>query len=81
MYRLRGYEKKGAIKLNDNQTGYRFVKVYSTPNHGEVAIIKSILDSQEISYYIKGENFGSLYGAANGLSSNLFAYSIKLINF
>ncbi|MFH1888923.1 MAG: DUF2007 domain-containing protein [Candidatus Omnitrophota bacterium] len=46
-----------------------FVKVYSTPNQGEVALIKSLLDAQGISYYIKGENFGSLYGAANGLSS------------
>ena len=46
-----------------------FVKIYSTPNQGEIAVIKSILDAQGITYYIKGENFGVLYGAANGLSS------------
>lgn len=55
--------------MNKNQSNYKFVKIYSTPKQGEIAIIKSILDSQGISYYIKGENFGTLYGAANGLSS------------
>lgn len=55
--------------MNNNQSDYKFIKIYSTPNQGEIAIIKSILDSQEISYYIKGENFSALYGAANGLSS------------
>ena len=57
------------MKVNNNQSDYKFIKIYSTPNHGEIAIIKSILDSQGISYYIKGENFGTLYGAASGLSS------------
>jgi len=52
-----------------NKSDYKFVEIYSTPNQGEIAIIKSILDSQGISYYIKGENFGILYGPANGLSS------------
>ncbi|MFH0913200.1 MAG: DUF2007 domain-containing protein [Candidatus Omnitrophota bacterium] len=52
-----------------NKPDYKFVKIYSTPNQGEIAIIKSILDSQGIPYYIKGENFGTLYGPANGLSS------------
>ncbi len=55
--------------MKKNQKEYKFIKVYSTPKQGEIAIIKSILDAQEISYYIKGENFGVLYGAANGLSS------------
>ena len=55
--------------MKKNQKEYKFIKVYSTPKQGEIAIIKSILDSQGISYYIKGENFGILYGAANGLSS------------
>lgn len=48
---------------------YKFIKVYTTPKAGEIAIIKSILDSQKISYFIKGENFGTLYGPADGLSS------------
>ncbi len=55
--------------MKKSQKEYKFIKVYSTPKQGEIAIIKSILDSQNISYYIKGENFGILYGAANGLSS------------
>jgi len=66
---VRCYEKKDTIKVYNNQSSYKFVKIYSTPNQGEIAIIKSILDAQEISYYIKGENFGALYGAASGLSS------------
>jgi hypothetical protein len=53
--------------MNKDQSSY--IKIYSTPKQGEIAIIKSILDSQGIPYYIKGENFGILYGAANGLSS------------
>ena len=55
--------------MKKKQKEYKFIKVYSTPKQGEIAIIKSILDSQGISYYIKGENFGILYGAASGLSS------------
>ena len=55
--------------MNKNQSEYEFVKVYSTPKQGEIAIIKSILDGQNIPYYIKGENFGTLYGPADGLSS------------
>ncbi len=56
------------INLNKNQSEYKFVRVYSTPKQGEIALIKSILDGQEIPYYIKGENFGTLYGPADGLS-------------
>lgn len=56
------------INPNKNQSEYKFVKIYSTPRQGEIALIKSILNSSKIPYYIKGENFGTLYGPANGLS-------------
>jgi len=55
--------------VNKEQSKDKFVKVYSTPTQGEIAIIKSILDAHNIPYYIKGENFGTLYGPADGLSS------------
>ena len=48
---------------------YKFIKVFSTAKQVEIALIKSILDSNSIPYYIKGENFGTLYGPADGLSS------------
>ncbi|KPK98656.1 MAG: hypothetical protein AMJ95_03300 [Omnitrophica WOR_2 bacterium SM23_72] len=48
---------------------YKFIKVHSTPKPGEIAVIKSLLDAQNIPYEIKGEHFASLYGAADGLSS------------
>jgi len=56
-------------KENKSQSAYKFVKIFTTPKMGEIAIIKSILDGEKIPYYIKGENFGTLYGPADGLSS------------
>ncbi len=47
---------------------HQFIQVHSTSNHGEIAVIKSLLDEQNIPYYIKGENFAMLYGAADGLT-------------
>jgi len=35
----------------------------------EIAIIKSLLDGNQIPYYIKGENFASLNGLADGLTT------------
>ena len=57
------------INVNKNQFKYNFIRVYSTPKQGEIALIKSLLDSNKIPYYIKGENFGTLYGPADGLST------------
>lgn len=48
---------------------YKFKKVFSTPKLAEIIVIKSILETQNIPYHIKGENFATLYGAADGLSS------------
>ena len=48
---------------------YKFITVFSTPKLAEITVIKSILDAQNITYHIKGENFGTLCGAADGLSS------------
>ena len=52
-----------------NQKEYKFIKVYTTPKLGEIAVIRSILDAQNIPYHIKGEHFATLYGQADGLSS------------
>jgi hypothetical protein len=56
-------------KSEETQKVYKFIRVHSTPKSGEIAVIKSILDAQNIPYQIKGEHFGTLYGAADGLSS------------
>lgn len=55
--------------MDKGRSEYKFVKIFSTPKQGEIAIIKSILDAQNLPYYIKGENFGTLYGPADGLSA------------
>ena len=52
--------------LKEKQSEYKFLKVYSTSNQGEIVFIKSILDSQKIPYYIQGEHFGTLYGPLLG---------------
>lgn len=57
------------IDPNKNQREYKFVKVYSSPKQGEIALIKSLLDGEKIPYYVKGENFATLYGPADGLST------------
>lgn len=56
-------------KAEKSQHEYKFIKVFTTPKLGEITFIKSILDAENIPYYIKGENFGTLYGPADGLSS------------
>ena len=47
---------------------HKFVKVYSTPKRDEIALIKSILNGNKIPYYIKGENFATIYAPLPGLS-------------
>ncbi len=43
------------------------IKIYSPRDDGELAIAKSILDSEDIKYYVKNDHFGSLYaGTAIG---------------
>ena len=36
------------------------INLYSPNNEVELAMIKSILDSEKINYFVKNENFGSL---------------------
>ena len=45
------------------------VTVYSTPKQSELAIIKSLLDSIGIKYFVTNENFNTLYGAADGFTA------------
>ncbi len=37
-----------------------FVHLYSPENDAELALLKSILDSEDINYFVKNDNFGSL---------------------
>ncbi len=60
---------KEIIIVNKNQPQYKFVKIFTTPKMGEIAIIRSLLDNEEIPYNIKGQNFGILYAPADGLTS------------
>ena len=53
----------------EKQPEYKFIRVYASPKQGEIGLIKSLLDNEGIPYYIKGENFGTLYGPADGMSS------------
>jgi hypothetical protein len=55
--------------MNKKQLKYKMIRIFSTSNVAEVAVIKSVLDGEKIPYHIKGENFGILYGTADGLSS------------
>ncbi|MBU1998760.1 MAG: DUF2007 domain-containing protein, partial [Candidatus Omnitrophica bacterium] len=57
------------IIINKERKHYKFIKIYTTPKLAEISFIKSIFQNQDIPYYIKGENFGTLYGPAYGLSS------------
>lgn len=61
--------EKEESKRDKEEPAYTFVKVFSTPNLGDISIIKSLLESEKIEYFIKGENFGIIYGPADGLSS------------
>ena len=39
----------------------KYEEVYATYDKGEIAVIKSLLDSRNIMYYFANEQFGSLY--------------------
>ena len=54
--------------MENKKQDHKFVRVHSISRADELGIVKSILDSHKIPYFIKGENFGTLYGPANGLS-------------
>ena len=60
-------EKKHEVEKRQN--AFKFVTVFTTPKSVDIPIIKSILESQNIPYHIKGEHFGSLYGYTDGFSS------------
>ncbi|MDX1410688.1 MAG: DUF2007 domain-containing protein [Nitrospirales bacterium] len=38
-----------------------FTKIYEGHDEGEISIIKSLLDANEITFVVENENFGSLY--------------------
>lgn len=60
---------KEKMIINEEKITYNFLRIFTTPNKAEASIIKSILESEKIPYYIKGENFGTVYGSADGLTS------------
>ncbi len=41
----------------------KMIEVYSTYNPGDIAFIKSVLDSEDIHYYFQGENSNMLVAA------------------
>ena len=41
----------------------KMIEVYSTYNPGDIAFIKSVLDSEDIHYYFQGENANMLVAA------------------
>lgn len=50
-------------KANEDQLHYvAMVEVFSTYNPGDIAIIKSILDGEDIHYYFQGENTNIMVG-------------------
>jgi hypothetical protein len=53
----------------EKQPSQDFIRVFSTPQPGEIALIKSLLEAEGIPYFVKGEHFGTLYGPADGMSS------------
>jgi hypothetical protein len=59
-------------QCKNGQPEHAFVKIYTIPNTvrmmGEIALIKSLLDSGRVPYYIAGENVGTLYGFAGVLN-------------
>ncbi len=50
------------------------VKIYSPKNEAELSIIRSILDSEGIAYYIHNDDFGSL-----NVGSSMSSFNEKTI--
>jgi len=51
--------------INDEETvndDFTFIRVLSTYNLGDIAVLKSILDEQGIEYFIQGENTAYIRG-------------------
>ncbi len=46
----------------ENLDNEKFVTVFKTGHHGTIALIKSLLDSADIKYFIKNENAQDLFG-------------------
>ena len=54
--------------MEERKPDHKFVRVHSISRADELGIVKSILESNKIPYFIKGENFGTLYGPTIGIS-------------
>jgi hypothetical protein len=50
-------------------SGTSLVKVFSTPLPADIALIKSLLDSCGIKYFVTNENINMLYGPADGFTA------------
>ncbi len=48
------------LSLEQPKSFHEMINLYSPNNEMELAMIKSILDSEDINYFVKNENFGSL---------------------
>lgn len=56
-------------KAETSQIEYKFIRVHTTPKPAEIALIKSILNAENIPYDIRGEHLNALYGVADGFTS------------
>lgn len=50
----------------DESSKGKFVCIYRTPSKSQIALIKSLLNAEEIPYFIENESFASLYGSMDG---------------
>jgi hypothetical protein len=50
----------------EHKSDGEFVCIYRTSSHDQLAIIKSLLDANNIPYTVENENFASLTGVSDG---------------
>jgi len=51
----------------EKKSDKNYVCIYRTPSHDQLAIIKSLLDSNKIPYFIENEHFAFLTGVSDGV--------------
>jgi hypothetical protein len=45
---------------SEDENNQNFIQLFSTLNQGDIALLKSILDDNEVEYYVTGENILAL---------------------
>ncbi len=57
---LRLLQHRHTDKMSATDQYVKYVHLYSPESDAELALLKSILDSESIGYFVKNDNFGSL---------------------